>query len=117
MSPILWCCWVGVCLWPLGLREPGPFMAGGRAAVAAAAPAWPRADRAGALEQKHGYCRLLERSVALGKPGGPAAWPAAPHGKGRKPPARSPGAGRNLVVEVRRIELDDASGGPRGTYR
>jgi hypothetical protein len=42
----------------------------------------------------------------------PEAAPSAPHWHG---PARA--GGRNLVVEVRRLELTDACGCPRGTFR
>jgi hypothetical protein len=53
----------------------------------------------------------------------PGSGPAAPHwhgragvgaGKGLPPPLKT---ARNLVVEVRRIELSDAFGAPRGTFR
>ena len=51
----------------------------------------------------------------------PGPGPAAPHWHGAAGGGRRPGqplkVGRNLVVEVRRIELNDAFGVPRGTFR
>jgi hypothetical protein len=49
----------------------------------------------------------------------PGSPPAAPHWHGAKAAGRRkpPAAFRNLVVEVRPIELNDGSGSPRGTFR
>ena len=115
MRPVRWLLWVGlqVCLGPLSARGP----AGGMTPVCH--PVAPR--RAEPPGHDHGYCRLLEWSASLGKAACTCpALPLLPNpamAKERRRPGHRPGPGRNLVVEVLRIDLNDASGNPKGTFR
>ena len=112
-----WLLWVGLrlCVGPLAAREPED---GGMAMVRCHPLVWRRPEPPG---HDHGYCRLLERSANLGRAActcpAPLPPPALAVGKARGRSGRGLGGGRSLVLEVHRIELNDALGNPRGTFR
>jgi len=96
---------VCLCLWPCGPEWPPPWPEG-----AGSCPFWlepaapPEPVPQSGAEAPGPDCSCLAAP--------PETAPAAPHWHGRT------GAGaRNLVVEVPRLELTDALGRPRGTFR
>jgi hypothetical protein len=96
-----------VCLWPLMCaQEKGPPLWVDWPAAWCEAEAPPPPDPVLRSEAEdpgpEGPCRPALPEPAL----------SAPHWNG---PPRA--GGRNLVVEVRRLELTDACGCPRGTFR
>ncbi|MDR3670069.1 MAG: hypothetical protein P4L36_04455 [Holophaga sp.] len=128
MRPVRWLAMVGwqACLVPLlCAQDPYPPPCGGWVELIRACP-----DPASHGMEPGDGGRVLEaaQEPALWHPwafalaGGdcpcltalPGAAPAAPHWHGAKRPARGV---RNLVVEVSPIELTDAFGSPRGTFR